>query len=289
MLMRGLLRLLIPALVALVVAPVAAHAQASIAGVVKDRSGGVMPGVTVEVASPALVEKTRSTVTDRSGLYQIIQLPAGRYTVRFLLNGFRADTRDGLELSGGVVAAVNGEMKVGAVAETIAVTGETPLVDVQSAVPDVVTHVVTQKVAEGVYCLTGGSYHSVAVEFKDHVVVIEAPQTAARAAAVFDAVRKALPDKPIKSVQLGGNVTRVFTDDTNTLELYWLSTDHDEGMLIAYVPKAKLLVEADVWTPPVAVRLMDGIRTLNLDVQQIAGLHGRLATVQELRAAAGQH
>jgi hypothetical protein len=91
----------------------------------------------------------------------------------------------------------------------------------------------------------------------------------------------------------------VFTDDTNTLELYRLSTDHDDTMLVAYLPKAKLLVEADMWNPPAAtappppavspvvVQLVDGIKKLNLDVQQIAGLHGRLATVQELRTAAG--
>jgi hypothetical protein len=92
---------------------------------------------------------------------------------------------------------------------------------------------------------------------------------------------------------------RVFTDETNTLELYRLSTDHCDSMLVAYLPKAKLLVEADMWNPPAAnapppvavspvtVQLVDGIKKLNLDVQQVAGLHGRLATVQELRTAAG--
>jgi glyoxylase-like metal-dependent hydrolase (beta-lactamase superfamily II) len=213
----------------------------------------------------------------------------------------------------------------------------------------------TQKVADGIYYLTGGSHHSVAVEFKDYVVVVEAPQTEERALAVFDAVKKAIPNKPIKYVvnshnhfdHAGGiravmaegytlvthasNVAyyqrvaamphtvnpdrlakspkkavvegvadkRVFTDDTNTLELYRLSTDHNDGMLVAYLPKAKLLVEADMWNPPAAnappsaavnpvtVQLVDGIKKLNIDVQQIAGLHGRLATVQELRTAAG--
>ena len=78
-----------------------------------------------------------------------------------------------------------------------------------------------------------------------------------------------------------------------------MSTDHNDGMLVAYLPKAKLLVEADLWNPPAAnappapavnpvtVQLVDGIKKLNLDVQQIAGLHGRLATMQELRSAAG--
>ena len=75
--MRGLLRLSLLALVATLLAPIAAYAQASVVGTVKDSSGAVLPGVTVEVTSPALIEKTRSTVTDGSGLYQIISLPPG--------------------------------------------------------------------------------------------------------------------------------------------------------------------------------------------------------------------
>ena len=213
----------------------------------------------------------------------------------------------------------------------------------------------TQKVADGIYYLTGGSHHSVAVEFKDYVVVVEAPQTEERALAVFDAVKKAIPNKPIKYVVNSHNhfdhaggiravmaegytlVThasnmayyqrvaamphtvspdrlakspkkpvvegvadkRVFTDDTNTLELTDCRRITTTAMLVAYLPKAKLLVEADMWNPPAAnapppvavspvtVQLVEGIKKLNLDVQQIAGLHGRLATVQELRTAAG--
>jgi glyoxylase-like metal-dependent hydrolase (beta-lactamase superfamily II) len=247
----------------------------------------------------------------------------------------------------------------------LTVTGVRPQSNVRIDVPSAVqsatapapaaVRVDTQKVADGVYYLTGGSHHSVAVEFKDYVVLVEAPQTDERAVAVFDAVKKAIPGKPIKYVvnshnhfdHLGGIraamaegytiVThasnklyyeriaamphtvspdrlakspkkpvietvadkRVFTDDTNTLELYRLSTDHNDAMLVAYLPKAKILVEADLWNPPAAnaapalavnpvnVELVDGIKKLNLDVQQIAGLHGRMATIQELRTAAG--
>src|SRR5262245_37042896 len=86
--MRGLSRFAALAFAVLVLAPAAAYAQASIAGVVKDSSGAVLPGVTVEVASPALIEKTRSSVTDGSGLYQIISLPPGTYSVTFSLQGF---------------------------------------------------------------------------------------------------------------------------------------------------------------------------------------------------------
>ena len=105
---------------------------ASVTGVVKDTSGAVLPGVTVEVSSPVLIEKTRSAVTDGSGQYRIVDLRAGTYTVTFTLTGFSTVKREGIELSGSFVATVNADMKVGAVEETITVTGETPIVDVQS-------------------------------------------------------------------------------------------------------------------------------------------------------------
>src|SRR5215470_879024 len=117
--MRGFLKIASFVFAVLVLAPAAAYAQASIAGVVKDTSGAVLPGATVEVASPALIEKTRSTVSDGSGLYQIISLPPGTYTVTFSLQGFSTYKRDGIELSGSFVATINADMKVGAVAETM--------------------------------------------------------------------------------------------------------------------------------------------------------------------------
>src|SRR5215470_5247528 len=145
--MRGLIRFVSLAFAVLLLAPAAAYAQASIAGVVKDASGAVLPGVTVEVASPALIEKTRSTVSDGSGLYQVISLPPGTYSVTFALQGFSTYKRDGIELTGSFVATINADMKVGQVAETITVTGETPLVDVQSAA---VQKVVTKEVVDAI-------------------------------------------------------------------------------------------------------------------------------------------
>src|SRR5688500_9045753 len=121
------------AFVCLALLPAVVFAQASITGVVKDTSGAVLPGVTVEASSPVLIEKMRSTVTDGSGQYQIIQLLPGTYTVTFTLPGFSTYKRDGIELSGSFVAQVNGDMKVGELAETITVSGQTPLVDVRSA------------------------------------------------------------------------------------------------------------------------------------------------------------
>ena len=114
-------------------ASAAAQATASIAGVVRDASGAVLPGVTVEAASPALIEKTRNVVTDGGGQYKIEQLRGGLYTVTFSLSGFNTFRRDGIELSGSFAATVNAELKVGSIAETVTVTGESPLVDIQNA------------------------------------------------------------------------------------------------------------------------------------------------------------
>lgn len=124
---------LLTALAIAVLVPAAAFAQASIAGVVRDTSGAVLPGVTVEAASPALIEKVRTVVTDGAGQYRIIDLRPGTYTVTFTLTGFNTVRRDGIELAGEVVATANAEMRVGALEETVTVTGAAPVVDVQSA------------------------------------------------------------------------------------------------------------------------------------------------------------
>lgn len=117
------------AVAALASAPV--HAQ-TIAGIVKDESGGVMPGVAVEASSPALIEKVRSATTDNGGQYRIVNLSPGIYTVTFTLPGFNTVRREGIELTGNFTATVNGELQVGAVEETVTVSGATPMVDVQS-------------------------------------------------------------------------------------------------------------------------------------------------------------
>jgi hypothetical protein len=115
-----------------VLLPSLAHAQTTLAGVVRDTSGAVLPGVTVEAGSPALIEKIRSAVTDGSGQYRITELPPGTYAVTFSLPGFTRVVREGVALGGSGVTAINAELRVGAVQETITVTGETPVVDVQS-------------------------------------------------------------------------------------------------------------------------------------------------------------
>ncbi len=124
---------LIPLIVLLVVStPALALAQASIAGLVRDSSGGVLPGVTIEASSPALIEKVRSAVSDGSGQYRIVDLRPGTYSVTFTLPGFNTVRREGVELTGTFTATVNADLRVGGVEETVTVTGETPVVDVQS-------------------------------------------------------------------------------------------------------------------------------------------------------------
>src|SRR5262245_45246897 len=109
-----------------------AQAAGSIAGVVRDASGGVLPGVTVEVASPAIIEKVRSAVTDSEGQYKILDLRPGVYSVTFTLTGFSTFKREGIELSAGFTAAINADLRVGSLEETITVTGQSPIVDTQN-------------------------------------------------------------------------------------------------------------------------------------------------------------
>ena len=218
-------------------------------------------------------------------------------------------------------------------------------------------NVETQQVSEGVWYMTGGTHHSVAVEFKNYVALIECPLNDDRAVAVIQAVKKTVPNKPIRYVvnshhhfdHSGGlracvaegatiltaaenkpyyekvwamphtlspdrlakapkkpvieavGDKRAITDGTRTLELYHLQgSNHADTMLIAYLPKEKVLIEADVYNPappnaapgPVSkesVNLYNNINRLKLDVQQIAPLHGRLVTISDLQRLIGQN
>ncbi|HLK46779.1 MAG TPA: MBL fold metallo-hydrolase [Bryobacteraceae bacterium] len=199
-----------------------------------------------------------------------------------------------------------------------------------------------RNVAPGVWYLTGGTHHSVAVEFKNYVALVECPLDDERARAVLDTVKRTIPKKPIRYVvnthhhfdHLGGlracaadgatiltqaankpyyetlwpstrkiiepiAEKRVIADGTQSLELYHLQgSNHADTMLIGYVPKAKVLIEADVYTPAAAdaphgpvvkenVNLNDNLKRLGLDVQQITPLHGRAVTISDLRQAIG--
>ena len=129
----------IAAVLCLLATPIVASAQTStISGTVRDASGGVLPGVTVEASSPALIEKTRATVTSGSGTYSILALRPGVYTITFSLPGFGNVVRDGVELTSDFTATINVDMKVGTLEETLTVTGESPIVDTTSITQRVV-------------------------------------------------------------------------------------------------------------------------------------------------------
>ena len=112
----------------------AAEAQSAFVGTVKDTSGAVMPGVTVEAASPVLIEQVRSAVTDENGVYRIVDLRPGTYKLTDTLAGFNTVTRDGVELGSNFTATINIELSVGTLQESITVSGAAPVVDVSSNV-----------------------------------------------------------------------------------------------------------------------------------------------------------
>src|SRR5262245_59142401 len=116
-----------------VLIPAQLHAQSAIAGTVKDTSGAVLPGVTVEASSPVLIEKSRTAVTDGSGQYRIIDLRPGMYTVTFSLTGFATIIREAVDLPATFTANIDATMRVGSLEESITVSGSSPVVDVQSA------------------------------------------------------------------------------------------------------------------------------------------------------------
>jgi glyoxylase-like metal-dependent hydrolase (beta-lactamase superfamily II) len=243
----------------------------------------------------------------------------------------------------------------------LGVTEVKPNAAVDIQVPDnvrqAVVKVQTDKIADGVWYLTGGTHHSVLVEMADHLVVIDGPQDDARSTALIAEVKKVVPEKPIKFVVnthhhfdhaggLGAFVAegatiithdvnkafleqslaaprtvkpdklaqsgkkaavegmqdkRVLSDGTHTIELYLIQGNvHHDGIIMAYLPKEKLLVEADVFTPaapsaappaqpnPNGVALYDNIERLKLTVDQILPMHGRKVPLAELQKSIGK-
>jgi carboxypeptidase family protein len=137
--------------------PAVSFAQSAIAGVVTDATGAVLPGVTIEAASPALIEKVRTALSDGSGRYRIEDLRPGTYKVTFTLPGFSTFVREDVVLETNFTASINAQLRVGALEETITVSGATPLVDIQS------TQSRTVLSKEQVDVLpTGRSYQSIA-------------------------------------------------------------------------------------------------------------------------------
>jgi len=132
MMVRGSILAAMLALACLAALPSAAWAQSAIAGTVRDTSGAVMPGVTVEAASPALIEGVRTAITDSNGAYRIVDLRPGIYTLKYELTGFNTQVREGFELAANFTATVNIDLTVGTLQESVTVSGASPVVDVQS-------------------------------------------------------------------------------------------------------------------------------------------------------------
>ncbi len=234
----------------------------------------------------------------------------------------------------------------------LTVTEARPEAAVSISVPDAArpaappaVKVASEKLSDGVWYLTGGSHHSVAVEFRDHVAVIEAPQNEERSRAVMAEVARLIPNKPLRylvnthhhfdhsgglrayvaervpvvthrinapfyqRIMKGGrkpklisvDARHVLTDGARTVEIHHIQGNpHNDGILMAYLPREKILVEVDVYSPPppnapppaspnpATVNLYDNIARLKLDVDRIAALHGRVATLADLRKAAGK-
>src|SRR6188472_1749545 len=117
---------------AIVLLPSLVLAQGTLTGTVRDQSGAALPGVTVEAASPALIEKARTALTDNTGQYRLPGLNPGTYSLTFRLSGFNVVRREGIELSGTATVTIPIELQVGTLTETVTVSGETPVVDLQS-------------------------------------------------------------------------------------------------------------------------------------------------------------
>jgi hypothetical protein len=139
--------LLLGWLVALNAVDVSAQENGSLTGTLRDTTGAVLPGGTVEAASPALIERARSTITDATGQYRITELQPGTYAVTFTLAGFNTVKREGIELTSGFTATVNAELRVGDVAETVVVSGDSPIVDIQNVVQQ---RVITRDVMDAI-------------------------------------------------------------------------------------------------------------------------------------------
>jgi hypothetical protein len=133
MLRRSFATLFVAAILTLVVLPSTAFAQSAISGLVKDSSGAVLPGVLVEASSPALIERARTVVTDTQGRYAIVDLRPGLYKVTFTIQGFSTFVSDAIDLPSNFTATVNADLRIGAVEESVTVSGQSPVVDVQNA------------------------------------------------------------------------------------------------------------------------------------------------------------
>ena len=277
-------------LLAVLLLPASAFAQASLTGIVRDASGGVLPGVTVEAASPALIEKTREAVTDGTGQYRIIDLRPGTYSLSFTLPGFTTIKRDGIELSGNQTATISVEMKVGGLEETITVSGETPVVDVQNATrqlvmkSDVIQQIPATRAAGALLNATPGIQvaDTTGAALSPTMTAFNARSSTINSGSVAGEGRYAINGFPLTAARSGGFASVVY-DTVNAEEVAitvggGLGETDIGGPLMNIVPKSGgnrfsgsgFLSTAGKWSS--GNNLTDDLKALNPNLKQAPGI-----------------
>jgi hypothetical protein len=286
--MRSVRTLLLLAGVLLLVQD-AAFAQGTITGVVRDDSGAVLPGVTVEAASPALIEKTKSAVTDGTGQYRIVDLRPGTYSLTFSLPGFTTVKREGLELTGSATLTIAADLRVGSLEETITVTGETPVVDVQNARREIVIQSETiqtlpmTRAAGALLNITPGvNISDAGTALSPTMTSFNARSSTINAGTVAGEGRYMVNGFPLTAARSGGFTSFVY-DTVNAEEVSvtvggGLGESDIGGPLMNIVPRSGgnafsgtgFLNTAGKWSS--ADNLTDEIKALNPNIQQSAGV-----------------
>ena len=286
--MRYLVRAVVAT--AIVLLPSLALAQATLTGTVKDRSGAVLPGVTVEAASPVLIEKARSAVTDGSGQYRIIDLRPGTYTLTFTLPGFTTVRREGIELSGTQTLTIAVDMNVGGLEETITVTGETPVVDVQNArretiiKSEVIESLPVTRAAGAILNITPGinvSENSGGA-LSPTMTSFSARSSTINSGAVGGEGRYAINGFPVTAARSGGFASIVYdtvnVDEVNITVGGGLGESDIGGPIMNIVPRSggnsfsgnAFLNTAGKWSA--ADNIDDDIRALNPNIREAGGV-----------------
>src|SRR5688572_12670224 len=272
-----------------VLAQQAAFAQGTITGVVRDDSGGVLPGVTVEAASPALIEKTKSAVTDGTGQYRIVDLRPGTYSLTFSLPGFTTVKREGLELTGSATLTITADMRVGSLEETITVTGETPVVDVQNARREIViqnetiqTLPMTRAAGALLNITPGVNISDAGTALSPTMTSFNARSSSINATTVTGEGRYMVNGFPLTAARSGGFTSFVYdtvnADEVSVTVGGGLGESDIGGPLMNIVPRSGgnafsgsgFLNTAGKWSS--ADNLTDEIKALNPNIQQSAGV-----------------
>ena len=269
--------------------PSSAFAQASLTGTVRDASGAVLPGVTVDAASPALIEKVRTAVTDGSGQYRIVDLAPGTYSLTFTLPGFSTVRRENIQLTGSQTLTIPIELIVGGVQETVTVTGETPVVDVQNATrqlvmsDDLIQTIPATRAAGALLNATPGiSVGGAGSALSPTMTAFNARSSTINSNSVAGEGRYAVNGFPLTAARSGGFASVVY-DTVNVDEVAvtvggGLGESDIGGPLMNIVPKSggnslsgsAFLSTAGKWSS--AENLTDELQSLNPNLREAAAI-----------------